>query len=69
MGEIIDAIILGIPYASIVLTIVCTTLLYGIGIVGARLVSTNYKVVTFLYFLLTGVMGFVFLSYVLGAGV
>lgn len=67
MNEIIDTIITGLPYTAIVLSIVCVALLYGI--VGAWLVSTNYKLVTFFYFVLSALIGFICLSHILGMGV
>lgn len=64
MNEITDAITIGIPYASIILALVCVAFLYSI--VGAWLVSTNYKIVAFFYFLLSGIIGFISISYIMG---
>jgi succinate dehydrogenase hydrophobic anchor subunit len=67
MNEIIGAILTGIPNACITLAIVCVVLLYGI--VGAWLVTAEYKTITFLYFVLSALIGFICLSYMFGVGV
>lgn len=67
MNETIEAVLIGIPYACIALAIVCVAILYCF--VGAWLVSTNYKIVACLYFLLSAAIGFVFLSYMFGVGI